>query len=176
MDKLKIIFLICVLSSFLYTPASVAQYTLKQSTFASGGGALSNENYLMAITVGQSATGSGSNATYSSQAGVWFQLGGFLTNVEQISDIVPTEFRLDQNYPNPFNPSTTITFALPKQSSVTLKLYNMLGREVASLVDEDLAPGVHKVVFEAGELPTGIYFYRIVAKDYVGVRKLMLVK
>ena len=171
-NKLLITF-ICAL---LFAPAVFAQYTLKQSTFGSGGGALTNENYLMAVTVGQPATGASSNDSYRAASGVWFQLGGYLTGVEQDEAEIPLEFRLDQNYPNPFNPSTTIRFALPKQSAVTLKLYNMLGRQIALLLDEQLPPGVHNYVFDAGDLPTGIYFYKIQADDFVKVRKLMLVK
>ena len=100
-----------------------------------------------------------------------------MTSVEQIEDeLLPTEFLLDQNYPNPFNPSTTIRFALPKTSNVTIKIYDVLGRQVATLVDEEYQAGVYKVVFEAGDLASGLYIYRIQTQSFSQSRKLMLLK
>ena len=100
-----------------------------------------------------------------------------MTGVEQIEDeLLPTEFRLEQNYPNPFNPSTTIRFALPKTSNVTIKIYDVLGRQVATLVDEEYPAGVYKVVFEAGGLASGLYIYRIQTGAFTQSRKLMLLK
>lgn len=90
---------------------------------------------------------------------------------------LPEAFALDQNYPNPFNPSTTIKYAIPQQSDVTLQVYNVLGRRVATLVDgENKAPGFYKVSFNANELSSGIYFYRLEAGDHQQTRKLILIK
>jgi len=89
---------------------------------------------------------------------------------------VPTEFQLEQNYPNPFNSMTTIRFSLPKSSYVSLKVFDMMGREVASLVDQTLPAGDYKVEFDASLLPSGIYFYRIQAEGFVQMRKLVLLK
>lgn len=97
------------------------------------------------------------------------------TSVEDHAAI-PTEFALAQNYPNPFNPSTTIQFALPVRSEVSLKLFDLLGREVATLVNGELETGVHKVVFDAKDLASGVYFYRIEADGFVRAKKLMLFK
>jgi hypothetical protein len=85
---------------------------------------------------------------------------------------LPTKYQLEQNHPNPFNPSTTINFALPKASAVTLKVYDMLGREVATLVNGELQAGFHKVLFDAKDLPSGLYFYRIQAEGFAQTRKL----
>ena len=98
------------------------------------------------------------------------------TAVEEISTNIPSSFALEQNYPNPFNPSTTIQFALAKRSHVTLKLFDIIGREVTTLVDEKFGPGTHKVVLEANELPSGVYFYRLTAGRFVETRKLTLLK
>lgn len=89
---------------------------------------------------------------------------------------IPTEFGLSQNYPNPFNPSTTIDFALAKDSHVSLKLYDLLGREVKSLVDEPLTAGYHRVTLDGSSLATGVYLYRMNAANFVMSRKLLLVK
>ncbi|MBN2571453.1 MAG: endonuclease [Ignavibacteriales bacterium] len=89
---------------------------------------------------------------------------------------IPNEFSLSQNYPNPFNPSTIIKFALPKASNVRLLVYNVLGEEVATLVNNELNAGWHTVDFNANNLSSGIYFYRIEAGDFVSVQKMILMK
>lgn len=88
----------------------------------------------------------------------------------------PLQFELAQNYPNPFNPSTTINFTLPQNSNVTLKIYNALGEEVKSLVNRFMESGVHTVNFNANDLNSGIYFYRLEAGQYSEVRKMTLIK
>lgn len=101
-----------------------------------------------------------------------------------LSAAVPKEFSLDQNYPNPFNPSTTIRYGLPAKSRVTLNVYNMIGQQVASLVDGPQEAGYHEVNFNAGNLPSGIYFYRLQALpvqdaqrgNVIQTRKLLLVR
>ncbi|MDZ7291387.1 MAG: choice-of-anchor D domain-containing protein [candidate division KSB1 bacterium] len=107
------------------------------------------------------------------------QLVAIITGAEvrvENSSGMPDEFRLFQNYPNPFNPATTIRFALPKRSPVTLMLFDVLGREVAILVDEELQPGEYKVVFEASDLSPGVYLYRLQAEGFSRTKKLTLMK
>lgn len=92
------------------------------------------------------------------------------------TDLLPAEYALDQNYPNPFNPTTTIEFALPKDSNVKLVVYDVLGRVVSELVSGQLNAGKHKVEFNGSNLASGIYFYSIKAGDFTSVKKLMLLK
>jgi len=89
---------------------------------------------------------------------------------------VPSEFALDQNFPNPFNPSTQIQFHLPQQSRVTLKIFNIAGQEVATLIDGDLAAGAHAVTWNAGTSASGVYISRIEAGAFSAVRKMILLK
>jgi hypothetical protein len=89
---------------------------------------------------------------------------------------VPREFSLQQNYPNPFNPSTTIEFALPIQSNVRLTVFNVIGQEVATLVNENMSAGKQSVKFDGTRLSSGVYFYRIVAGQFTSIKKMMLVK
>ena len=107
---------------------------------------------------------------------VWsFRTIGGATAVNE-QEALPKEFALGQNYPNPFNPSTTIEFAVPKQTYVELEVYDMLSRRVATLVHGVLSPGYHKATFDGRGLPSGIYFYRLRAGTVVITRKLMMIK
>ncbi len=92
------------------------------------------------------------------------------------ADATPLGYALEANYPNPFNPSTTIQFALPTESFVTLKVYNLLGAEVASLVQQKLPAGVHHVIFDAKNLPSGTYLYRLQAGEFKQISRMTLVK
>jgi hypothetical protein len=100
------------------------------------------------------------------------------TGVRSDNYVIPTEYRLDQNYPNPFNPSTKIRYTVKTSSFVTLKVYNMLGKEVAVLLNEDKQPGEYEIDFFAGKfnLASGVYFYKAVAGDFVATRKMILLK
>jgi len=91
-------------------------------------------------------------------------------------DAIPNAIILLQNYPNPFNPSTTIRYSMPHRSHATLSVYNALGQQVAILVNQDLQAGYHEVRFDASNLASGIYFYRLIAGDFVQTRKLCLVR
>jgi hypothetical protein len=94
----------------------------------------------------------------------------------EASAAVPGDFTLDQNYPNPFNPSTTISFALPAASDVSLKVYNILGQEIATLAEGPMDAGQHNIVFDAANLSTGMYLYRLSTESKVEVRKMILMK
>jgi photosystem II stability/assembly factor-like uncharacterized protein len=107
--------------------------------------------------------------------GVCKYVGPRLTSVEKWITSPPS-YILAQNYPNPFNPSTTIHYALPHTSFVTLTVYNALGQQVAQLVNEQQQAGYHDVVFRGDGLASGVYFYRIQAGDFVSVKKLLLLK
>lgn len=90
--------------------------------------------------------------------------------------IIPEKFSLKQNYPNPFNPSTSIEFSIPEQSFVELKLFDVIGKEVAVLVEEEKPAGTYKAVFEGTNLPSGTYFYRLTAGGFVESKKMILLK
>ncbi len=88
----------------------------------------------------------------------------------------PISFSLYQNYPNPFNPATTIQFDISKTSFVSLKIYNLLGQEVATLVNENKNPGKYEINFDASTLPSGVYFYRLTSIEYISTKKLLLMR
>jgi hypothetical protein len=108
------------------------------------------------------------------QAGVWRRPLSELVSVSMPTTEVPASFALAQNYPNPFNPSTTIRYALPHRSRVSLIVYNTLGQQVATLVNGEVEAGYHEVTFNANGLASGVYFYRMTAGDFVQTKRLVL--
>jgi hypothetical protein len=93
-----------------------------------------------------------------------------------VKNITINEFNLSQNYPNPFNPSTTIEFTLPKSEFVELKVYNILGKKVSSVISKKLNQGTHTYIFDGKNLASGIYYYQLAAGDYREVKKMILLK
>lgn len=95
---------------------------------------------------------------------------------QSVSSIVPSDYALLQNYPNPFNPTTTISFSIPKSGLVTLKIYNVLGKELATLVNEVKSAGSYNLNFNATELSSGVYFYKIESGNFSDIKRMMLIK
>ena len=103
--------------------------------------------------------------------------GGLPLGMERLAHpALPSDFRLDQNYPNPFNGSTTIQFAVSVRARVNLSVYDMLGRHVAALVEEELSPGVYRVSFGSEELSSGVYFSTLSAEGLHVTRKILYLK
>jgi len=88
----------------------------------------------------------------------------------------PDEYSLKQNYPNPFNPTTTIEYTLPHAGYASLKVYNVLGEELATLVDGEQAAGTFSTEWDASVMPSGVFFYRLTAGEYIQTRKMVLMR
>jgi hypothetical protein len=149
---------------------SPSAYEWLGSTIVGGNGVFTYEitdPTIEAISV--TATTSDGNTT-------GFSFLELITDVEKEDNNIPTEFSLAQNYPNPFNPSTTITFSIPNEQLVSLKVFNSLGEEVANLVNENKPIGNYSVSFDASELPSGVYFYKISAGNFVETKKMILLR
>jgi hypothetical protein len=99
-----------------------------------------------------------------------------VTGIPNEVNPIPAAYALHQNYPNPFNPSTTIEFALPHAGYVALRVYNVLGEEVATVIEGNHDPGTFKVTWDASGLPSGVYFYRLTAGEYVQTNKMVLMR
>jgi len=104
----------------------------------------------------------------------WYE-SDLVSSVAILNEI-PIEFSLSQNYPNPFNPSTTINYSIPVISFVTIIVYDVLGNEIATLVNEEQPAGIYEVELDATSLPSGIYFYSIQAGSFVETKKMVLMK
>ena len=103
------------------------------------------------------------------------------TSVKGYFDVIPEKYSLAQNYPNPFNPTTTIKYNLPvdekrKTRDVQLLVFDILGREVVKLVNQNQKPGKYEVTWEADNYPSGVYFYKLKSGDFVKTRKMLLIK
>jgi hypothetical protein len=126
-----------------------------------------------------SAAAIGSNGTvyFSSNDNNLYAFGGpTTTDIADNSKSIPDQFHLASNYPNPFNPATNISFTLPRSTHVQLDVYNTTGRHVKSLVDKQVPAGQHRVNFQASDLPSGVYLYRLQTDEYTESRKMLLVK
>lgn len=96
--------------------------------------------------------------------------------INQINSEIPSKFNLSQNYPNPFNPTTKINFDVPQNEFITLKIYDNLGKEIVTLVNEKLTPGTYSVDWNASEYPSGVYFYRLQSDNFTQTKRMILIK
>lgn len=139
------------------------------------------DNKIINVFVNDSAVQVGTVSTLKGDVdrtwydGISYAKVGKITGVEQIKN-VPSSFSLNQNYPNPFNPSTTITYSIPKNEIVNLKVFDILGREVVELINKEMTAGAHSVQWNAQNIPSGVYFYKITAGVFSKTNKMLLLK
>ena len=108
--------------------------------------------------------------------GVWRCPLSIITSIGNPVNTIPGEFSLFQNYPNPFNPVTKIRFAIPKTVFTTLKIYDMLGREIQTLVNESLKPGTYETTFDGSQYSSSVYFYKLITDGFTETKKMILIK
>ena len=124
-----------------------------------------NEVFFLSLNIGWAVGDLGAITHYN----------GAVTNAEN-QEISPISFNLFQNYPNPFNPSTEINFSVPQSTNVTLKVFNVMGSKIATLIDEQVEAGRHSIVFNAANLSSGVYYYKITTNNFVQTKKMLLLK
>ncbi|MBM3324979.1 MAG: T9SS type A sorting domain-containing protein [Calditrichaeota bacterium] len=122
------------------------------------------------------ALAGGTQSFGASESDFWLVKIGPELAAEPISFSLPSQYALHPNWPNPFNPYTRISYDLPKRGYVTLTIFDLLGREVATIVHSMQAAGNHTTIFDGSRLPSGIYFCRIQADDFVDAKKMVLLK
>jgi hypothetical protein len=164
--------------SFSYGQSS-ENYVLKTSKISSGSiPEQTSQNYQAAVTMGQNISSPLlESSNFQMKSGINVIIHSVMTEVKLKNELkIPNEYLLHQNYPNPFNPETTIRFDVKEQTNVQLKVYDILGRQVGTLVDQMLQAGAYKVTFEAQYLPSGIYYYRIEMMNFDDVKKMILLE
>ena len=175
--KIKYLILVNIAAGIFFDTVLAQDVRVNWSTFDMGYAQPTSNNTAVKSLVGQSFAGTSTQPATTIESGFLANpIFSVITDVKEVNPGMPQVFALRQNYPNPFNPSTTILFDLPKASFVSLTVYNLLGEEKAVLLSEKSEAGSHKIRFDASGLPSGVYFYRILAGDYVSTRKLLLMK
>jgi ligand-binding sensor domain-containing protein len=133
-----------------------------------------SDNYIYSLAIDES----GNKWMGTGYSGVAvYKEGGVVTAIEENKkDILTTEFSLEQNYPNPFNPATTIRYAIPEAGLLNITIFNVLGQKVKTLFNSEQSAGSHQIEFNASNLPSGIYFYRLSSGDFSETKKMILLK
>ena len=98
------------------------------------------------------------------------------TDLNDSKEQIPSDFFLEQNYPNPFNPATNINYSIPIEALITVKIYDLLGNEITTLVNEIKAPGEYSIKLSANGMTSGVYYCRMISGDFISTRKLILLK
>jgi len=156
-------------------PLVVSQYKIEKYILSSAGTNSINSNFRLKGTLGVPFTQEMQSASTVVKPGFWNSVI-IITDVDEEVEL-PKEFALYQNYPNPFNPATTIKYELPKEVPVILKVYNILGQEVETLVNSIQQAGRYEIVWNASGLASGFYLYMIeTGTGFVSVKKLILLK
>lgn len=172
--KIKNIILAILL--LLPTEFILSQNQISYLVIGSGGGKISGTTNIMNITLGEPMVGKMSSPTNTTYIGFWSVYQQDVLTAVEGEEELPLQYKLEQNYPNPFNPSTLIKFAVPERSKVLIKIYNITGEEIETLVNEEKDRGWYEIKFNKAGLSSGIYIYRMQAGSYVSTKKMMLVK
>ena len=152
------------------------QITLGAGVFATGGGMFSGATYAAAGSIGQGVIGRSTGTSFAASAGFWGD-GGIILDVEGLAGAEePGEFDLRQNYPNPFNPLTRIELRIRNSDFLVLKIYDLLGREVAVLINEMKDAGTYTVDFDGSALASGVYIYRMTSGSFIQTRRMILLR
>ena len=168
---------IVIIAAALYClPALPQSSKIIWSGFASGFGNSVNSTSILMNSYGELFSGSAQNSSSRIISGFLAFRENHLTGIKNEQSIIPIVWKLEQNYPNPFNPSTTIKYQVPKAGYVSLKIYDILGREIKTLVNENKDVGYYEVRFDAVRFPSGVYIYELRSKDYLSDKKMMLLK
>lgn len=166
--------LVAVLVVALFAAPGICDYQITESVVGSGATDASGGSYQLRGTVGQPVIGVTEGGSFTNEIGFWYMPGWILTGVAE--DELPLRTFFGQNYPNPFNPVTTIGYTLATPTRVTIKVYDVSGREIRTLVDEEMQPGRYQETLDAAGLAGGVYFARMTAGDYTETKKLVLLK
>ena len=168
MKRTFIIMLVCIL---LFIQGLYAQYNISKSVFINGTATSNNSNYILKGTTGNSTTGKSSGVSYNLNSVIFT-----MTDIEKIDISLPDNYKLFRNYPNPFNPITNIKFQLPEFTHVRLSVYDLTGRLINTIIDENMDAGTYTIKWDASKLNSGVYVIKIHALNYLSSVKCILLK
>jgi len=177
-------FILPILILSLTASFSLAQtYILKNDVIDDGGTKMSSSSYILRGSFGQSTIGKISSANYIAYIGFWhpYPVAPGIEEDLLVTRFIPTVFSLSQNYPNPVTHSTTIKYGLPKEGKVDIRVFNSAGQQIRTLVQENQQPGFYKVDWDlrgvsGDRLPSGVYFYRIIAGNFIRTKKMVILR
>ncbi|UCF64287.1 MAG: T9SS type A sorting domain-containing protein [bacterium] len=185
----KLIFSLLFLLCFVFYSTAWSQGNYRLVTYAIGSGGINGSvsaSYRMGGTVGQPMVGSMTGSQNTLYTGFWYPPVVWVGIEDWQQDVMPTIFELYQNYPNPFNPSTTISYALPFGSQVSIEIFNVVGQRVRVLMNEQQNPGYYDIVWDGqsdsrNAVSSGVYVYRMYAKgsngeQFTETRKMLFVR
>jgi hypothetical protein len=167
---------ILVITTLLFVDTGLTQYLISNSTIISAGQKINGSNYTISNSIGEPIIGKSTTITNQSFAGFWYVYNADLLTDVGKEEMIPTVFKLEQNFPNPFNPSTIIKFAVPERSIVLIRIYDILGSEIITLVNEEMEAGWYQKNFNAQSLASGVYLFRMEAGNYVNTKKMVLLR
>ncbi len=185
MKRVKYLPLIFLLSAITAFPATLdAQYQIRKSVFGNGGGVANGSDFQLKGTLGETIAGNRSESSLQLLSGFWNRLSGNITAIEPVENFQPKIFQLLQNFPNPFNPTTQIGFHLPRRAAVLIEIFDILGRRMDVAVRKNYPAGIHTISFNGEGLPSGVYFYRLTAREnairgqqlFTQIRRMILLK
>lgn len=165
--------LFLVLAAVLVTHEAEAQYSIRPDLIASGGGRLTGTSFSITGSAGQSAIGLLSGE-YRIQAGFWFEAFHMPAAAPEVEGILPLTYALAPSFPNPSHLPTTIRFALPRTSHVSIRLFDVSGRQIGVLMDRTVEPGYHSLKLDSFGLRSGIYYCQMVAGGFKQTRRLVI--
>jgi type IX secretion system substrate protein len=162
---------IVIFSFLILFNIAYSQYTISSSSFSNGIINSSNSSYSLKGVLGNITTGKSSGINYYLNSTIFT-----MTSIESIEEILPDSYMLYNNYPNPFNPTTAISFQLSAVSDVKLSIYDMNGKKVATLINDNKPAGYYELNWDASNFSSGIYFYRLQAGDFIDTKKMVFMK
>ena len=172
-NKFLLVILLLLFCSFQVNSQSTH---IPWSAFSSGFGNSNTSSAKLIASAGEPFVGLSVNGNTRIISGFLTFSQTQITGLKNESGIIPIDWKLDQNFPNPFNPSTTINYQISKPGLVTLKVYDILGREIIALINENKVAGFYEINFDASKLSSGIYIYQLKSNNFVSSKKMILLK
>lgn len=172
----RIVFKIVIIITLFLVQSIFCQHQTGPNVISNGGKLSESVNYSLNMTIGETFSHDLNNNSNQNYSGFWNLLNYYIATDISENTQIPLSFILEQNYPNPFNPTTSIKFCIPEKSKVVLKIFDILGRLVSNMINEELDAGLYTKEFNAAMFSSGVYLYRIEAGKNSSIKKMLFIK